>query len=88
MARRYEPKTFDLRGELKLNPRNRSHQRAWHQRDTAPTIQCEIATDVSRFRNASAFASWLGLYPENKISGGKLLFISGPGNLRGTEAKL
>ena len=29
---------------------------------------------VSRFRNASAFASWLGLCPENKISGGKVLY--------------
>jgi hypothetical protein len=28
---------------------------------------------VSRFRNASAFASWSGLCPENKISGGKVL---------------
>ena len=33
----------------------------------------EIGTDVSRFRNASAFASWLGLCPENKISSGKVL---------------
>jgi hypothetical protein len=38
---------------------------------TAQTILCEIGTDVSRFRNASAFASWLGLCPENKISGCK-----------------
>jgi transposase len=38
---------------------------------TAQTILCEIGTDVSRFRNASAFASWLGLCPEKKISGGK-----------------
>ena len=28
-------------------------------------------TDFSRFRNASAFASWLGLCPEKQISGGK-----------------
>jgi integrase/recombinase XerD len=34
----------------------------------------EIGTDVSRFRNASAFASWLGLCPEKKVSGGKVLF--------------
>ena len=34
----------------------------------------EIGTDLSRFRNASAFASWLGLCPENKISGGKVLY--------------
>lgn len=41
---------------------------------TAQTILCEIGTDVSRFRNASAFASWLGLCPEKKISGGKVLY--------------
>ena len=41
---------------------------------TSQTILCEVGTDVSRFRNASAFASWLGLCPEKKISGGKVLF--------------
>jgi hypothetical protein len=41
---------------------------------TAQASLCEIGTDVSRFRNASAFASWLGLCPENKISGGKVLY--------------
>ena len=41
---------------------------------TAQTILCEIGTDVSQFRNASACASWLGLCPEKKISGGKVLY--------------
>ncbi len=41
---------------------------------TAQTMLSEIGTDVSRFPNASAFASWLGLCQENKISGGKLLY--------------
>src|SRR5262249_24843779 len=41
---------------------------------TAHTILCEVGTDVSRFRNASAFASWLGLCPERQISGGKVLY--------------
>jgi hypothetical protein len=36
-------------------------------------ILIEIGPDVSRFRNASAFASWLGLCPEKRISGGNLL---------------
>lgn len=40
---------------------------------TAHTIIMEIGPDVSRFRNASAFASWLGLCPEKKVSGGKVL---------------
>ena len=33
----------------------------------------EIGTDMSRWRNAKAFCSWLGLCPGNKISGGKVL---------------
>src|SRR5215471_17621912 len=41
---------------------------------TAHTIISEIGTDVSRFRNASAFASWLGLCPERQVSGGKVLY--------------
>jgi len=71
-ARHYEPKTFDLRGELYrifgVDLTNVLGISAL----TAQTILCEIGTDVSRFRNASAFASWLGLCPERKISGGKV----------------
>jgi hypothetical protein len=37
-------------------------------------IHVRQGNGVSRFRNASAFASWLGLCPEKKISGGKVLF--------------
>jgi len=33
----------------------------------------EIGTDMSRWRNEKAFASWLGLSPNHKISGGKIL---------------
>jgi hypothetical protein len=40
---------------------------------TAHTILMEVGPDVSRFRNASAFASWLGLCPEKQVSGGKIL---------------
>jgi transposase len=36
-------------------------------------ILIEIGPDVSRFRNASAFAPWLGLCPEKRVSAGKLL---------------
>ncbi len=73
-ARHYEPRTFDLRGELYrvfgVDLTNVPGISAL----TAQTILCEVGTDVSRFRNASAFASWLGLCPEKKISGGKVLF--------------
>jgi len=41
---------------------------------TAHTILMEVGTDLSRFRNASAFASWLGLCPEKQVSGGKILY--------------
>ena len=71
---RYEPKNFDLRTELYrifgIDLTNVPGISA----TTAQTILCEIGTAVPRFRNASAFASWLGLCPENKISGGKVLY--------------
>lgn len=41
--------------------------------NTAMKILSEIGTDMSQWANAKAFASWLGLSPGNKISGGKLL---------------
>jgi transposase len=43
---------------------------------SSPTIQvllAEIGPDWSKFRSASAFASWLGLCPHNEISGGQVL---------------
>jgi transposase len=40
---------------------------------TAQVILTEIGPDLRRFRHASAFASWLGLCPENRVSGGKVL---------------
>jgi transposase len=39
---------------------------------TAHTILMEVVRDVSRFRDASAFA-WLGLCPEKQVSGGRVL---------------
>ena len=41
---------------------------------TAHTILTEVGPDLSRFRNASAFVSWLGLCPDKKVSGGKVLY--------------
>jgi len=38
------------------------------------TILAEVGPDLSKFRTASAFASWLGLCPDNDISGGKVLW--------------
>jgi hypothetical protein len=39
------------------------------------TILTEVGPDFSKFRSASAFASWLGLCPDNDISGGKVLWV-------------
>jgi transposase len=35
----------------------------------------EIGPDFRKFRSASAFASWMGLCPDNEISGGKVLWV-------------
>ena len=40
---------------------------------TALTIISEMGLDMSRWRSAKHFASWLGVCPGNKISGGKRL---------------
>lgn len=37
------------------------------------TILSEIGTNMSKWRNEKAFASWLGLCPNHKISGGRIL---------------
>lgn len=37
------------------------------------TILAETGTDMTRFGNAKRFSSWLGLAPDNRISGGKIL---------------
>jgi len=38
------------------------------------TVVAEVGPDLSRFRSPAAFASWLGLCPDNDISGGKILW--------------
>jgi hypothetical protein len=43
------------------------------EENTAMKILAEIGTDMSRWRSGKAFASWLGLCPGNKVSGGKIL---------------
>ena len=47
---------------------------------TALKVIAEIGPDLSRFRNAKHFASWLGLSPGTKISGGKRLSGATKGN--------
>lgn len=40
---------------------------------TILTVLSEVGWDLSKFPTAKHFASWLGLTPNNKISGGKIL---------------
>jgi len=41
----------------------------------AQSLFGEIGPDFRKFRSASAFASWMGLCPDNDISGGKVLWV-------------
>ena len=40
---------------------------------TAQTVISEVGVDMSRWKSEKQFASWLGLCPDNRISGGKVL---------------
>jgi transposase len=40
---------------------------------TILVVLSEIGVDMSKWRSAKAFSSWLGLCPNNKISGGRVL---------------
>ena len=42
---------------------------------TAHTLLTEVGPDLSKFRTPAAFASWLGLCPDNRISGGHVLSV-------------
>ena len=64
---------FDLRGELYRIAGVDLTDVPGVSAVTAQVILTEIGPDVTRFRNASAFASWLGLCPEKRVSGGKVL---------------
>ena len=37
------------------------------------TVLAEVGPDLSRFPTAAAFSSWMGLCPDNNVSGGKIL---------------
>jgi transposase len=65
--------SFDLRGELYRIAGVDLTDIPGVSSVTAQVILTEVGPDLSRFRHASAFASWLGLCPENRVSGGKTL---------------
>jgi transposase len=70
----HEPTGFDLRSELYRIFGVDLTDVPGISAVTAHTILCEVGTDLTRFRSASAFASWLGLCPEKQISGGRVLY--------------
>jgi transposase len=41
----------------------------------AQTLLGKVGPNFTKFRSASAFASWMGLCPDNEISGGKVLWV-------------
>jgi transposase len=43
---------------------------------TAQTVISEVGVDMTRWRSEKQFASWLGLCPDNRISGGKVLKLA------------
>src|ERR1700678_1242396 len=42
---------------------------------TAHTLLSEVGRDLSAFRNVAAFASWMSLCPDNRVSRGKVLSL-------------
>jgi transposase len=66
---------FDLRGELYRIFGVDLTQIPGINALTAHTMLAEVGPDLSRFANPAAFASWLGLCPDNRISGGKVLSV-------------
>jgi transposase len=51
---------------------------------TANMLLTEVGRDLSAFRSAAAFASWLGLCPDNRVSGGKVLSSRAPSLANGS----
>jgi transposase len=41
--------------------------------NTVLTLMAEVGTDITKFRNPDAFASWLHLCPNEKVTGGKVI---------------
>lgn len=69
---KHEPR-FDLRGHLYRIAGVDLTQIDGVNVQTAQTVISEVGVDMSRWRSEKQFASWLGLCPDNRISGGKVL---------------
>jgi transposase len=71
---RNEPR-FDLRAELYRVLGIDLTQVAGLNTSTVYTLFSELGADLSQFPSSKHFASWLGLCPDNRISGGKVLSV-------------
>ena len=67
------PTSFDLRGELYRVSGTDLTQIDGINVMNAQTIIAEVGVDMSRFPSEAHFASFLGLCPDNQITGGKVL---------------
>lgn len=72
-GRRKQPRQFDLRTALIRACGVDLTRIDGIESGTALKIIAEVGPDLSRFRSVKHFASWLGLCPGTKISGGKVL---------------
>jgi len=66
---------FDLRAELYRILGTDLTQVPGLQTPTIHTLFTELGADLSPFPSGDHFASWLGLCPDNRISGGKVLSV-------------
>jgi len=66
---------FDLRAELYRVLGTDLTQVPGLQTPTVYTLFAELGADLSPFPSGDHFASWLGLCPDNRISGGKVLSV-------------
>jgi transposase len=70
---RRDPSGFDLRGQLYRITGVDLTQIDGIEVQTAQTIVSEVGVDMSRWKTEKHFTSWLGLCPDNRTSGGKVL---------------
>jgi transposase len=71
-SRKRQP-AFDLRGELYRLTGVDLTQVDGLDVQTIQTVLSEVGVDMTRWKTEKHFGSWLGLAPDNRISGGKIL---------------
>lgn len=67
------PAHFDLQTSSRSNLRSGPDRVPGIHTLTAQILLSEVGPDFAHFASGSAFTSWLGLCPDNRVSGGKVL---------------